>query len=199
MALPWKWAGARGEVPGRRAAEGGEPRFRGLQEQRRNLVFGLERLGVVWRWGRGCSDSSAIPSFPSQPEGIPPHLHSAIGPGWKRDAGEAVTVQAGRRWTQASNLGQPGTLNSWQEPFLLLQLLLACLSHWLRSPCGLEYFPLETTSRSLNGLHWVPETLELPSQWEHGSKHVSTMAAATEPTCQNHCSPRALELMFCRF
>ena len=60
-----------------------------------------------------------------------------------------------------------------QEPFLLLQLLLACLSHWLRSPCGLEYFPLETTSRSLNGLHWVPETLELPSQWEHGSKHVS--------------------------
>ena len=53
MALPWKWAGARGEVPGRRAAEGGEPRFRGLQEQRRNLVFGLERLGVVWRWGRG--------------------------------------------------------------------------------------------------------------------------------------------------
>ena len=47
------------EVPGRRAAEGGEPRFRGLQEQRRNLVFGLERLGVVWRWGRGVVVSRA--------------------------------------------------------------------------------------------------------------------------------------------
>ena len=29
------------------------------------------------------------------------------------------------------------TLNSWQEPFPLLQLFLACLSQWLRSPRGL--------------------------------------------------------------
>lgn len=51
VAMEMGW-GSRGG-PRQEGCWRGDPRFRGLQEQRRNLMLGLERLGVVWRWGRG--------------------------------------------------------------------------------------------------------------------------------------------------